>query len=105
MASKSNPDSRGGHCVFWATGVSDARFLASRFYCRQKGVVDLRKLALLTLGYAANDNPGNIGGSFDLMTLDRTDRNFKFEHFESLDNIFAAFDKDLTGVFERLTIT
>ena len=65
-------------------------------------IAKLSRLALLALAYAAKDNSGNIGGSFDIMTMD-SDRQFRFEHYElsEIDPTFTAFHDKLTAAFDE----
>jgi hypothetical protein len=87
----------------FCTGTySDARFLASRLYRTGLPIAKLSNLALLTLTYAAKDNSGNIGGSFDIMTMD-SDGRFRFEHYEpsEVEPAFAIFHGKLTAAFDE----
>ena len=79
---------------------SDARFLVSRLWHPGLPVAQLKNLALLALADATEDNSGNIGGSFDIMTM--SDRQFRFEHYElsQVEQAFAAFHEKLTAAFE-----
>jgi hypothetical protein len=86
----------------FCTGTySDARFLVSRLWRPGLPVAKLKNLALLALAYATKDNSGNIGGSFDIMTMG-SDQQFRFEHYElsEVDRAFAAFHEKLTAAFE-----
>jgi hypothetical protein len=62
----------------------------------------LKRLALVTLAYAAKDNSGNIGGSFDLMTLGSDNQQFTHEHRLSLDEIYDTFHGKLKAAFDDL---
>jgi len=86
---------------FCTGAYSDARFLVSRLWRPGLPVASLKKLALLALAYAAKDNSGNIGGSFDIMTM-TSDRELRVEHFElsEVERAFAAFHEKLTAAFE-----
>jgi hypothetical protein len=87
----------------FCTGIySDARFLVSRLYEAGLPISKLSDLVLLTLAYAAKDNSGNIGGSFDIMKMD-SDGKLKFEHYEQsdLDPPFPAFDKKFRSAFDK----
>jgi hypothetical protein len=61
---------------------------------------------LLALAYAAKDNSGNIGGSFDIMTMDGGGK-LKFEHYEpsDLDPPFTIFDKNLGRLLINFTLS
>jgi hypothetical protein len=37
----------------------------------EKSISELKNLAILTLSYAAQEEPSSVGPRFDLMTLDR----------------------------------
>jgi hypothetical protein len=60
-----------------------AQFLSTHLWNATRSIPDLKKLALLGLAYAARENPTSIGGSFDLMTLDRQQQ-FSWSRYESL---------------------
>ena len=59
-------------------------------------------MALLALADAAKDNSGNIGGSFDIMTMGG-DRQFRFKDYElsEVDPAFAVFHDKLTAAFDE----
>ena len=50
---------------------SPARFLPSHLWKLSSSLFELKKLAALTLAYAAEENPTGVGKQFDLLTLDR----------------------------------
>jgi len=67
-------------------------------------IAELGKLALVTLAYAAKDNSGIIGGSFDLVTLP-LGGDFRLEHYQfaEVENMLCAFDSKMKAAFDELT--
>jgi hypothetical protein len=58
---------------FFCTGTSTvAQFLPRHLWTVDRSVSELKKLTLLTLSYAAKEEPSSVGPPFDIMTLDRT---------------------------------
>jgi hypothetical protein len=49
-----------------------AIFLPSHLWNQEQTISELKKLALLTLSFAAVEEPSSIGPPFDIMTLDRS---------------------------------
>ncbi len=78
-----------------------AKFLVTHLWEPGRTILELKKLALLTLAYAAKENPGGVGGPFDLMTLDNN-QNFDWSPHQSADTIFAAFQGKLEAAFDEL---
>lgn len=75
-----------------------AKFLSRNLYRSNLTIEQLKKLAMLTLAYAAKENPGSIGGPFDLMTLD-TRQNMEWAQYESADSIVDDFEGRLQRSF------
>ena len=58
---------------FFCAGASTvAQFLPRHLWNNKRSISDLQKLALLTLSYAAQEEPSSVGPPFDIMTLDQT---------------------------------
>jgi len=69
---------------FLCTGVkTPATFLAHHLWRKDRTVNELKRLALLTLSYAAQEEPGSIGPPFRLMTL--TKRGIEWSDHEPID--------------------
>ena len=55
-----------------STGASvAAKFLPQHLWKPNKSIAELKKLALLTMSYAAREEPSFVGPPFDIMTLDK----------------------------------
>jgi hypothetical protein len=84
----------------FCTGASTvAQFLPYHLWSNKRPVSELTKLAVLTLSYAAEEEPSSVGPPFDIMTLDATGRitwsehgpmHEKFQH--GLERLFAECD-------------
>jgi hypothetical protein len=77
-----------------------AQFLALHLWQPALGIPELKKLAMLTLAYAARENPGSVGAPFDLLTLDKKQK-FEWSLGQSVD--FAEFDAKLRTAFDQTT--
>jgi hypothetical protein len=78
--------------------ATNARFLPMALWKRTT-VSHLRRLALLTLGYAARERPGEVGDGFDLMTLHSSSTNssstdITWERFEPDDPVVGGLMKN-----------
>jgi hypothetical protein len=61
----------------FCTGTSTvAQFLPRHLYTPKRSVPELKKLALLTLTFAAKEEPSSVSAPFDIMTLDRSGYNW-----------------------------
>lgn len=80
-----------------------AQFLPSRLWQPTLAIPQLKTLALLTLAYAAKENPSSVGAPFDLVTLDKHEI-FDWSKHQSadMDELFAAFDGKLRPAFDEL---
>jgi hypothetical protein len=81
-----------GTCVY-------AQFLALRLWRPTRSVSDLKKLALLTLAYAAHEESGAVCGPFDLLTLAEDGHMTWSEH----DVTHDAFQTELERAFNALS--
>jgi hypothetical protein len=60
---------------YFCTGTkTQALFLPRHLWNPERSVAALKKLALLTLSYAAHEEPGSVGPPFTIMTLDWSGR-------------------------------
>jgi hypothetical protein len=65
------------------TGTAlNARFLSAFLWQPTTAVSGLRRLALLSLGCAAKERPGEVGDGFDLMTLEAATNRMTWETFQ-----------------------
>jgi hypothetical protein len=79
---------------------SPARFLPMHLW-RCASVWELKCLAALTLGYAAQENPSGVSREFDLMTLDTSGQITWETHYE-WENVKEQFDEKLVSTFRNL---
>jgi hypothetical protein len=83
------------------TGVStSARFLSSSLW-KSTTIRNLRRLALLTLGFAAQERPGEVGNGFDLMTLEASSGKVSWETFQPDDRYVAGLIADFLKTTEQ----
>jgi hypothetical protein len=78
-----------------------AQFLPRHLWSLDLSVSDLRKLALLTLSYAAQEEPASVGPPFDIMTLDKTGRMFWSEQGP----MHAKFQSEIERLFMQYSDT
>lgn len=78
-----------------------ARFLVSMFWRSNSLIVEQTKLALLTLAYAATENPTSIGPPHDVMTLG-DDQQFRWSRHNSVSHLRDSFDEKMRAAFEEL---
>jgi hypothetical protein len=79
-----------------------AKFLPTHLWNSGLAIPQLKKLALLTLAYAAKENPGSVGPPYDVMSLDKNQK-FEWSQHQSGDAIFAEFDAKLRTAFDQTT--
>jgi hypothetical protein len=78
------------------TGTSlNARFVSASFW-KSTAVNSLRRLALLTLGYAAIERPGEVGDGFDLMILEASSGTIRWENFQPNDLHIACLVEEFS---------
>jgi hypothetical protein len=88
------PQTRTGLC----TGASlVAQFLPTHLGGAYRSIAELKVLALLTLSYAAQEEPTYVGAPFDLMTLDR----FGNVSWSVHRAIHQTFHEELRQLFSR----
>jgi hypothetical protein len=82
-----------------------AKFLPTHLWESRFTIRQLKTLALLTLAYAAKENPSTVGPPFDLMTLDKN-QIFEWSKHESefTDAIFDTFHGKLKAAFDELPL-
>jgi hypothetical protein len=78
-----------------------AQFLPAHLWQSGLAISRLKTLALLTLAYAAKENPGSVGAPFDLMTLNKN-QTFEWSKLESEDALSDAFQEKLKAAFDDL---
>jgi len=75
----------------------EALFLKRHLWTNDRPVSELKKLALLTLSYAAEESPASIGPPFDIITLEKAN---PIIHEESHDKVtHAGFKQGLARLF------
>jgi hypothetical protein len=77
-----------------------AKFLVVHLWKRNRPVIELKQLALLTLAYAEKENPSTVGGGFDVMVM--RGLQFEWSRHDFPDEIFAQFDGKLRAAFDEL---
>jgi hypothetical protein len=77
---------------------SVARFLPYHLWNPGLHTSELKKLAVLTLAYAAEDNPSAVGKPFDIMTLD-IQGNVAWSVYDINGSHKTDFDQGLQDVF------
>jgi hypothetical protein len=88
---------------YLCTGNSTvARFLPLHLWSNQLLISELKKLALLTLNYAARENPGSIGPPFDVMCL-YSNNSICWSQEQADEAGFAAFNESLNAAFANLS--
>jgi hypothetical protein len=84
---------------YFCTGVPTvAQFLPRHLWKKDRTVSELKKLAILTLSYAAREEVQTIGAPFDVMTLRKEDGSITWEEHERTD---AVFQPKLERLFEE----
>jgi hypothetical protein len=78
-----------------------AKFLPTHLWQSDLTIPQLKKLALLTLAYAAKENPGSVGPPFDLLTLDNN-QTFEWSKYQLKDANLDAFQGKMEGAFDEL---
>jgi hypothetical protein len=78
-----------------------AKFLPTHLWRSDLNITELKKLALLTIAYAARENSGSIGPAFDVMTLDKN-QHIEWSKYSSLDAMFIEFQHKMEGIFGEL---
>jgi hypothetical protein len=79
-----------------------ARFLVAQLWARTMSLDQLKTLALVVMAYASKEHPTTVGGSYDLLTLDTSQRS-QWARYESLDSVFHAFQTKLKVAFDELS--
>jgi hypothetical protein len=78
------------HC----TGANtDALFLPRHLWTENRSVEELKRLAVLTLSYAAQEQPQSVGPPFDIMTLDKSGHITWTEHRPRSEKFQAGIER------------
>jgi hypothetical protein len=82
-----------------------AQFLVEHLWQPGMSIIDLERLALLTLAYASKENPSGIGEGADVLTLTKAD-GFTLRTYTQaqLDQMRANFDEHLSLALKNSTL-
>jgi hypothetical protein len=79
--------------------ISTARFLVEHLYCPMP-VAELRKLAHLTVCYAAKSNPSSVGGGVDILCV--TKEKVEWSSYQVKETQTASFTARLREAFGKM---
>lgn len=80
-----------------------AQFLPTHLWNAERTVAELRKLALVTLSYAATEDPSNVSAPFDIVTLDSRCIFEEKEFRQPMHNTFQAGLENLLRICDGLS--